>query len=153
MSLTPIQYNIQQFFPVTQQILIPLQPVSHISFDLKACRKSLNHHESTDGLNFKCMEMCPNPKKTCCSDLLTVETQTRSAFQLLPFSLEMNPRPSQTGKTSALSESPAPCSCINSHRNMSQLFYLSVAGPIPCCCTSQQWKSTKHCMLSSVIGA
>lgn len=63
MSLTPIQYNIQQFFPVTQQILIPLQPVSHISFDLKACRKSLNHHESTDGLYFKCMEMCPNPKK------------------------------------------------------------------------------------------
>lgn len=148
MSLTPIQYNIQQFLPVTQPILIPLQPVW-----LKGMQKIRKPPWEHRRLVFQMHGDVSKSKKTYCSDLLTVETQTRSAFQLLPFSLEMNPRPSQTGKTLALSESPSPCSCINSHRNMSELFYLSVAGPIPCCSTSQQWKSTTHCMLSSVIGA
>lgn len=96
-------------------------------YDLKSCRKTINHHESTDRLYFKCIEMCPNPQ-----NLLFRSSHgwnpNKNRLPVVAFLIRNESQASTDGETLALPEPPPPCPCINSHGNMSELFYLSVAG-------------------------
>lgn len=101
-------------------------------------KKTINHHESTDGLYFKCIEMCPNPK-----NLLFWSSHgwnpNKKRLLVVAFLIRNESQASTGRETLALPESPAPCSCINSHGNMSELFYLSVARAITCWLTRQHY--------------